>query len=106
MYKIRNLKRLLSTFGIVICLFLLIHINLPWMKAFFGLNPRLILNNANRQSAVVKKLMEIKNAQDVNADELFNPLKEVIGVPLRMEDMSYEEIQKSGSAYKIGKILK
>lgn len=95
MYNIRKLKRLFSTFGLVICLFLLIHINLPWMKAFFGSNPHLILNNANRKSAVVKKLMEIKNAHDVNADDQFNPLKEVIGVPLRMEEMSFEEIQKS-----------
>lgn len=95
MYNIRKLKRLFSTFGIVICLFLLIHINLPWMKAFFGSNPPLIMNNANRKSAVVKKLMEIKNAHDVNADDLFNPLKEVIGVPLRMEEMSFKEIQKS-----------
>lgn len=36
--------------------------------------------------------MEIKNVYDVNVDDLFNLLKEVIGVFFRMEEMFFEEI--------------
>lgn len=39
--------------------------------------------------------MEIKNVYDVNVDDLFNLLKEVIGVFFCMEEMFVEEIQKS-----------
>lgn len=39
--------------------------------------------------------MEIKNVYDVNVDDQFNFLKEVIGVFFRMEEMFVEEIQKS-----------
>lgn len=39
--------------------------------------------------------MEIKNVYDVNVDDLFNLLKEVIGVFFCMEEMFFEEIQKS-----------
>lgn len=92
MYNIRKLKRFFFMFGIVICLFFFIYINLFWMKVFFGLNLYLILNNVNRKFVVVKKLMEIKNVYDVNVDDLFNLLKEMIGVFFRMEEMFFEEI--------------
>lgn len=92
MYNIRKLKRFFFMFGIVICLFFFIYINLFWMKVFFRLNLYLILNNVNRKFVVVKKLMEIKNVYDVNVDDLFNLLKEVIGVFFRMEEMFFEEI--------------
>lgn len=36
--------------------------------------------------------MEIKNVYDVNVDDLFNLLKEVIGVFFCMEEMFFEEI--------------
>ncbi|XP_062578937.1 uncharacterized protein LOC134240860 [Saccostrea cucullata] len=96
MNKFRKLKRILSMTGIIICSLLLIHINLPWIKGYFQPNYPMIVNKANGNSAAIREMMKIKDFSAKYGNSLINSVEEVIGVPLRTEDMTFEEIQKSG----------
>nr|XP_022337073.1 uncharacterized protein LOC111133213 [Crassostrea virginica]XP_022337074.1 uncharacterized protein LOC111133213 [Crassostrea virginica] len=62
-------------------------------KRSFWTKPTSYSEQFKWRSAVVKKMMELNNGKDVTMKMLMNA---AIGVPLRIEDMSYEEIQKSG----------
>lgn len=74
---------------------MLIHINFPWMKAFFQPDSRLILNSAGGKSAAVKKMMAVRDFPLKYGNSIVQQTEEVIGVPLRQGDMSFEEIKKS-----------